>query len=31
VGAPMVIAVNGALLIVVAVYFLVRSHGVREI
>jgi MFS family permease len=31
VGAPLVIAVNGALLIVVAVYFLVRSHGVREI
>ena len=31
VGAPVVIAVNGALLIVVAVYFLVRSHGVREI
>ena len=31
IGAPLVIAVNGALLIVVAVYFLVRSHGVREI
>jgi len=29
-GAPMVIGVNGALLIVVAVYFLARSHGVRE-
>ena len=31
IGAPLVIAVNGALLIAVAVYFLVRSHGVREI
>jgi MFS family permease len=31
IGAPLVIALNGALLIVVAVYFLVRSHGVREI
>ena len=31
VGAPLVIAVNGALLIVVAAYFLARSHGVREI
>jgi MFS family permease len=30
-GAPTVIAANGALLIVVAVYFLMRSHGVREI
>jgi len=29
-GAPNVIAINGVLLIVVAVYFLVRSHGVRE-
>ncbi len=29
-GAPRVIAVNGALLIVVAMYFLARSHGVRE-
>jgi MFS family permease len=29
-GAPRVIAVNGALLIVVAAYFLARSHGVRE-
>jgi len=29
-GAPMVIGVNGALLIVVAVYFLARSHGIRE-
>jgi predicted MFS family arabinose efflux permease len=31
IGAPLVIALNGALLIAVAVYFLVRSHGVREI
>ena len=31
IGAPLVIAVNGALLIAVAVYFLIRSHGVREI
>ena len=30
VGAPKVIAVNGVLLIAVAGYFLVRSHGVRE-
>ena len=29
-GAPNVIAINGILLIVVAAYFLVRSHGVRE-
>jgi len=29
-GAPLVIAVNGALLIVVAAYFLARSHGIRE-
>jgi predicted MFS family arabinose efflux permease len=30
-GAPNVIAINGALLVVVAAYFLlVRSHGVRE-
>jgi MFS family permease len=31
IGAPLVIALNGALLIAVAAYFLVRSHGVREI
>ena len=31
IDAPLVIALNGALLIAVAVYFLVRSHGVREI
>jgi predicted MFS family arabinose efflux permease len=30
-GAPMVIGINGALLVLVAVYFLIRSHGVREI
>jgi MFS family permease len=30
-GAPMVIGINGALLVVVAVYFLTRSHGIREI
>jgi len=30
-GAPMVIGINGGLLIVVAAYFLVRSHGIREI
>ena len=30
VGAPLVIGVNGVLLVVVAVYFLIRSHGVRE-
>ena len=29
-GAPIVIGVNGLLLVVVAAYFLVRSHGVRE-
>ena len=29
-GAPLVIGINGALLVVVAGYFLVRSHGVRE-
>jgi MFS family permease len=30
IGAPMVIGINGALLIVVAAYFLIRSHGIRE-
>jgi MFS family permease len=29
-GAPLVIGLNGALLVVVAAYFLARSHGVRE-
>jgi MFS family permease len=30
VGAPLVIGINGVLLVVVAMYFLIRSHGVRE-
>ena len=30
IGAPLVIGINGVLLVLVAVYFLVRSHGVRE-
>jgi MFS family permease len=30
-SAPYVLAVNGALVSVVALYFLVRSHGVREL
>jgi uncharacterized membrane protein YfcA len=30
-GTPTVISVNGVLLVAVALYFLVRSHGVREI
>ena len=30
IGAPKVIGINGALLVVVAAYFLIRSHGVRE-
>jgi len=30
IGAPLVIAVNGVLLVLVAGYFLARSHGVRE-
>ena len=30
-GAPTVLAVNGGLLTLVAGYFLVRSHGVREV
>ncbi len=29
-GAPLVIGINGGLLVMVAAYFLVRSHGVRE-
>jgi MFS family permease len=29
-GAPLVIGINGGLLVLVAAYFLVRSHGVRE-
>ena len=30
IGAPTVIGINGGLLVAVAAYFLVRSHGVRE-
>ena len=30
-SAPFVLAINGALVSVVAVYFLVRSHGVRQV
>jgi MFS family permease len=30
IGAPAVISLNGVLLILVAAYFLIRSHGVRE-
>jgi MFS family permease len=29
-GAPIVIGINGVLLVVVAAYFLARSHGIRE-
>jgi MFS family permease len=29
-GAPMVIGINGALLVVVAIYFLMRNHGVLD-
>jgi uncharacterized membrane protein YfcA len=29
-GAPLVIGINGALLVVVAIYFLSRNHGVLE-
>src|SRR5262249_2082454 len=31
ISAPTVLEINGVLLIVVAAYFLVRSHGIREI
>jgi MFS family permease len=31
IGAPTVIGINGVLLVVVAGYFLLRSHGVRQI
>jgi hypothetical protein len=31
VPAPQVLAVNGGLILCVAIYFLVRSHGVREL
>ena len=30
-SAPFVLAVNGALVTVIALYFLIRSHGVREL
>jgi MFS family permease len=30
-GAPLVIGINGFLLIVVAAYFLARNHGVRDV
>ena len=30
IGAPMVIAINGILLVLVAVYFMVRGHGITE-
>ncbi len=30
-SAPAVLAVNGVLILVVAIYFLVKSHGVREL
>jgi MFS family permease len=30
IGAPLVIGINGVLLVIVALYFLARSHGVRE-
>src|SRR5207244_8140288 len=30
IGAPRVIGINGVLLVLVAAYFLVRNHGVRE-
>ena len=29
-NATMVIAINGVLLVVVAAYFLIRNHGIRE-
>ncbi len=31
ISAPLVLQINGVLLVAVAVYFLIRSHGVREI
>ncbi len=31
IGAPLVIGINGFLLIVVAVYFLIQNHGVRDV
>jgi MFS family permease len=31
ISAPLVLEINGVLLVLVAVYFLIRSHGIREI
>jgi len=31
IGAPRVIGINGVLLVAVAVYFLIRNHGVRDL
>jgi predicted MFS family arabinose efflux permease len=31
IGAPTVLEINGALLVLVAIYFLARSHGIREL
>jgi predicted MFS family arabinose efflux permease len=31
IGAPLVIGINGILLVLVAVYFLMRNHGVRDV
>jgi uncharacterized membrane protein YfcA len=31
ISAPVVLEMNGILLVIVAAYFLVRSHGIREI
>jgi uncharacterized membrane protein YfcA len=31
IGAPLVLEINGVLLMIVALYFLIRSHGIREI
>src|SRR5262249_10983072 len=31
IGAPVVLICNGILLVAVATYFLIRSHGVREL
>jgi MFS family permease len=31
IGAPLVIGINGFLLIVVATYFLIQNHGVRDV
>jgi uncharacterized membrane protein YfcA len=30
IGAPVVLQINGVLLVGVALYFLIRSHGIRE-